>query len=130
MEPPIQQALLVAHDAVGGFYAINGDTASGRAGTVFYFAPDTLEWEDLDVGHADLVSWAMTGDVDEFYSELRWPGWQDDVARLAPDRGFSIYPPLCAQGPPIGERFRRDVPMVELWGLHHEFVSQLGVAGE
>jgi len=130
VEPPIQGALLVAHDAVGGFFAINGDTASGRAGTVFYFAPDTLEWEDLDMGHAALVHWAMTGDLDEFYVELRWPGWERDVAGLAPDRGFSVYPPLISQGPPIGERTRRAVPMTELWGWHNDLARQLGAAEE
>ena len=45
------------------------------------------------------------------YAELRWPGWEREVAALAPDRGFSIYPPLIAQGPPIGERTRGDAPI-------------------
>jgi hypothetical protein len=128
VDPPIQQAMLVAHDAAGGFFAINGDASSGRAGTVVYFAPDTLEWDDLDMGHSALVHWAMTGDLDEFYAELRWPGWQDDVAGLAPDRGFSVYPPLWAQGPPIGERTRGEAPMTELWGFHNELASQLSGA--
>src|SRR5262245_55149646 len=39
--------LVVAHDAIGGVFAVNGGGLNGRPGNVFYFAPDSLAWEDL-----------------------------------------------------------------------------------
>ncbi|MGB8345876.1 MAG: DUF2625 family protein, partial [Ktedonobacteraceae bacterium] len=42
----LNNALVVAHDAVGGFFALNGGAFPGRPGEVFYFAPDTLEWKN------------------------------------------------------------------------------------
>ncbi|HTM22822.1 MAG TPA: DUF2625 family protein, partial [Kofleriaceae bacterium] len=39
-------ALLVADDAIGGFFAINGGAFDGPLGNLFYLAPDTLRWED------------------------------------------------------------------------------------
>jgi hypothetical protein len=125
-ESALQGALLVAHDAVGGFFAINGDAAPDRRGMVSYFAPDSLTWENLGVGHADFVNWALTGDLDNFYETVRWAGWEDEVRKLSPDRGFSIDPCLWAKGPPLEERSRRDVPMEELWGLNNEMASRLG----
>jgi hypothetical protein len=41
-EDRLNDALLIAHDVVGGFYALNGGAFAGTLGNVFYFAPDTL----------------------------------------------------------------------------------------
>ncbi len=122
-------ALLVGDDAVGGFFAINAGAFEGPSGNVFYLAPDTCEWEDLDIGHTDWVSWAITGDVAEFYADLRWPGWQAEAARLRGDQCVSIVPLLWTEGPPIEQRSRRAVPVEETWDLHAiEFPRQLGSA--
>jgi hypothetical protein len=48
--------LVVAHDVLGGVFALNGlDSADagrpGEPGEVVYFAPDSMEWESLQVGH-------------------------------------------------------------------------------
>src|SRR5262245_17489748 len=44
--------LLVADDVIGGFFALDGG-AFGNPGKVFYFAPDTLEWEDTGNTYSD-----------------------------------------------------------------------------
>ncbi len=54
-------ALLVGDDAVGGFFALNGGALPGGVGNIFYLAPDTLEWEDLEVRYSGWVKWAFTG---------------------------------------------------------------------
>ncbi|MDU2360407.1 MAG: DUF2625 family protein, partial [Campylobacter concisus] len=38
--------LLVADDVLGGFFAVNGGAFGGKAGNVFYYAPDSGKWED------------------------------------------------------------------------------------
>jgi hypothetical protein len=43
--PPI---LVVADDAIGGSFAINGGGLDGPQGHVHYFAPDRLKWESLE----------------------------------------------------------------------------------
>ena len=124
-DPPLNGALLVAHDAVGGFFALNGGAFPGERGPVFYFAPDTLEWEDIALAYSQFVESLANGDLARFYERSRWPGWDRDVAGISPDQGFSIYPFLCANGPPVAERSRRPVPMRELWYAHQELARQL-----
>jgi len=117
-EPRLPGAMLVADDAVGGFFAINGNAFDGPLGNVWYLAPDTLAWEDCGKGHADWLHWVCSGDLAGFYESMRWPGWQDEVASLDTSRGISIYPFLFTEGEPIEQRSRRPVPIEELWGLH------------
>ncbi len=110
--------VLVGDDALGGFFALNGGGLPGPLGHVFYFAPDSLEWEDVADSYSDWLWFLMHGDLEKFYEGSRWPTWREDVRQLSGDRGFSIYPFLFAKGPPVEERSRGTVGIEELWGLH------------
>lgn len=119
--PPL---LIVTDDVIGGSFAINGGGLPGPPGHVHYFAPDSLEWESLERGYADFLSWTLSGDLGSFYEGKRWPGWPEDVERLSGDRAFSVYPFLWAKGPPVAERSRREVPMAELFELQLQMARQ------
>ncbi len=124
--PPL---LVVADDVVGGSFAINGGALDGPQGLVHYFAPDRLAWESLDKGYSDFLRWALLGDLEKFYEGQRWPDWRADVARLAGDQAFSIYPFLWAEGPPIEERARKAVPMAEVFELQFDILRQMAAGG-
>lgn len=111
--------LLVADDAIGGFFAIDGG-AFGKPGNVFNFAPDSLRWEDTGKSYTDFIDFCFNGDLEKFYEGLRWQGWQADLKQLPGDKGFMIYPFLFAAGPPIDARQRKPVPLSELYGLFVE----------
>jgi Protein of unknown function DUF2625 len=125
IEPPAH-SLIVGYDAVGGFFAVNGGEFEGERGHVFYFAPDTLEWESLERGYTDFLHWALTGDLAGFYADLRWDGWRDELAGASPDLGFALYPPpFTKEGRPLANVRRKHVPMRELWGLQQDYARQL-----
>lgn len=121
----IPGALIIADDILGGFFAINGGAFGPGKPTIFYFAPDTLDWQDLNVGYSEFVSWTMMGRLDQFYEPFRWLGWEQEVAQIAGDRALSVFPFLWTQGGPIAERSRCAVPVEELWGLQMDIQSQL-----
>lgn len=51
---------------------------------------------------------APTGDLADTFADLRWSGWQDEVAALRPDQGLSLFPPpFTAEG--------RDITAVSRW---------------
>jgi len=119
-------ALLVGHDAVGGFFALNGGKWAASMGGVFYWGQDTLQWTDLGSGYSAWLQWLFQSDLDLFYSELRWPGWRDEVRTISPDQGIAVYPFLWArEGGPVGSRARSPVPMRELWDSSHDMAEQL-----
>jgi hypothetical protein len=124
-----QGLLLVADDALEGFFALNGG-AFGKAtlGKIYYLAPDNLEWELLDFGYSDFLVFCFSGNLDKFYDGLRWKGWQQETAKLDGNQGISCVPFLfTAEGNNINKVSRRPVPITELWGLHNDFRQQLGI---
>lgn len=110
--------LLIADDVLGGFFAINGGRFGADRGNVYYFAPDTLQWESLERGYTDFLDFSLNGDLEKFYEGYRWDVWEVDVAALAGDKAFSILPMLFTEGPNISERNRRPVPLAQLYDIY------------
>ncbi|MBP7861231.1 DUF2625 family protein [bacterium] len=120
---------LVADDITGGFFACDAG-ALGNKGGIFYFAPDTLQWEDLEVRYPDFILWCMNSDLNTFYEGLRWEGWQGEVKALPGDRGM-LYLPFPFAKPVSKEQAERPtehkpVPMIELYDMYvNDFAKQL-----
>lgn len=119
-----QGLYLVADDAAGGFFALNGGALGEDRGNVYYFAPDSLRWEPLGCGYSQFVQWAMSPQFSGFAADLRWSCWENDVRALQADRCFSWYPPLFAKSD--GSRHRGEIPVAEAWGMQQDFKAQLG----
>lgn len=117
--------LLVADDVVGGFFAINGGGLGGDVGSMYYFAPDSLEWEPLEIGFSDFLKWASSAKLHDFYSNMRWLGWESDVERLSSDDCFSFYPFLWTKEGSIQSSRRTVVAVAEQYAANIETRSQL-----
>jgi hypothetical protein len=127
---PLAEGLIVGFDAIGGVFAINGGEFEGQRGNVFYFSPDTLGWMSLERRYSEFLQWALTADLDAFYAELRWAGWEEELANGTADLGFLLYPPpFTKEGRPTSNVTRHLVPMRELWDVQQEYVRQLGARG-
>lgn len=116
--PRLEGGVLVADDAIGGFFA-------WRRESMAYFSPETFEWELLDMGYHGWLDAMLTGAITPFYDGLRWPGWQSEVATLAANEVLQIYPPLPFDGPPIAERSRKPVPIEQLWTFQTDVAEKL-----
>ncbi|MFD8210617.1 DUF2625 domain-containing protein [Streptomyces sp. NPDC059695] len=126
--------LVVAHDVLGGAFAIQGGTEEdtglpGRPGEMVYFAPDSLRWDAIGAGYGAWLSWLLAGGTEEFYEGLRWPGWRDEVPGLTGGEGLSFYPPLWSveAHQDLAGTSRAVVPLAELLGFGRE--TALGLDG-
>ncbi|HET7258709.1 MAG TPA: DUF2625 domain-containing protein [Candidatus Acidoferrum sp.] len=119
---------LVADDAVGGFYALNGGAFGPGSGEVFYFGPDALHWEPMNgMNYSQFIVWSLSEALARFYSAMRWPGWEAEVSSLGGDRALSFYPFLWnKEGKDVAKCSRKPGPVEEVYSLNVvEFPKQL-----
>ena len=113
---------LIADDAAGGYFAINGGGLDGTPGNVFYLPPDTLEWEDCEKGYGDFLHWALVGDLQMYYENLRWQNWHEEIRNLSGDNVYTFFPFLFTEeGGDIDQVSRKPIPIAE----HYAFTLDL-----
>ena len=119
---PYFEGFVIAYDILGGVFALNTGYFDDASHHVYYFAPDTLEWEDTEKGYSDFIYWVFHGSLDDFYQSFRWDHWMEDVQKLNGGQGFSVYPYLWSeQASDINKCHIETVPLQEIWGLNNEF---------
>ena len=124
---PMSDFFLVADDAVGGAFAMNGTALGSTPSNIFYFAPDSLAWEDMQIGYSAFVHWAFEGDLGSFYETMRWPGWENEIEQLGGDQALSLVPPSWTrEGKDLSKVSRRAVCARDVWDLQQEIARQLG----
>ena len=120
--------LLVADDVMGGFFAINGGAFGKEMGKVYYFAPDNLEWEEVNKTYTEFLLFCFNGDLDKFYEGYRWKGWQKEVAALPGDKVYSFFPYLYTrEGKNINNSTKSAVPVEEQFQFNLTMRKQLGL---
>lgn len=117
--------LLVADDAAGGFFSINGGGLGDDVGAMYYWAPDTLRWEQLDIGYTDFLGWALSDRLATFYDGLRWDGWRSDLQELRADQCFSFFPFLWTREGSIDESRRTLIDVGEQFEINVELARKL-----
>lgn len=110
--------IVIGEDILGGLFIIMEN------GNIAYFAPDTLEIEDMEISLGQFVYWCLQGDTDTFYIDYRWDNWEEEVKKLSLDCGMSFYPYLWTEADSLEERYREPIPMKELIGIQMEFLQQ------
>lgn len=128
-------SVVVGHDVVGGVFALNGHDpgAKGRPGApgqMTYFAPDSLEWEEMRIGHSTWLSWLLSGRLEQFYEGMRWPGWREETREMALTQGITFFPPLWSKEAraDLAATSRKAVAMREVLGVAGDFARQMGFA--
>lgn len=106
--------IILGEDIIGGLFAL-------KDGFVYYFAPDALKWENLNIYYVNYIDWLINSNegVNKFYELYRWDTWKDDVSNISLDDGISFYPPLFTKYN-INERSKKVIPMDEIIGINME----------
>ena len=120
--------LLIADDAIGGFFAINGGEFGEDLGKVYYLSPDNLEWEPLDITYSDFLNFCFNGNLEEFYKGYRWNNWRDEVSQLDGNKTYSFFPYLWTkEGKEINKSTKKPIPVEEQYSFNMAMRTQLGI---
>lgn len=120
--------LLVADDAIGGFFILNGGFLGEDLGKIYYFSPDNLEYEALDITYTEFLDFCFNNDLDQFYQGSRWENWRSEVSKISGDQVFGFYPFLWTQeGKDINKNSRKLIPIDEQYNFNLDSRKQLGL---
>lgn len=100
--------ILIGEDILGGLFGL-------KDGYVYYFAPDTNEWENLEVYYTQFIDWLVNKPiaVNQFYELFRWKTWKEDCKNLKLSEGYHFYP-LLQSNYDIEKRDRKIISIDEL----------------
>ncbi|WP_418696755.1 DUF2625 domain-containing protein [Bacteroides sp.] len=118
--------LLIADDVIGGYFAINAGKLGTDIGKVYYLAPDTMEWENLEIGYSDFIYWLFNGNIQQFYENFKWKTWKEDLEQVDGNQTFFIFPFLWTkEGEDIEKADKKLVPTEENYALTTDMFNQL-----
>lgn len=115
----------VCDDAVGGFFAINGGAIAGDTGKVYYWPPDSFEWEPTNLRFSEFLHWSLIGDLNKFYDGIIWQNWEKEVKEAGSNMCVNFYPPLWAKEGGPETSMRANVPVKEAFDLKVDIMRQL-----
>ena len=116
---------LVADDAIGGFFSINGGALGPDQGSMYYWAPDTLDWESMGIGYSEFLCWALSDRLAIFYENLRWAGWERDAQQICGDQCFNFYPPLWTAQGTVVSSFRKAINVAEQFSFNASLAREV-----
>jgi hypothetical protein len=120
--------LIIAYDVLGGFFLLNGGGLGEDLGRVYYFAPDNLNYEPLDITYTEFLLFCFNNDLEDFYKGYRWVNWRNEISALNGDSVINFVPSLWTkEGKQINNSSRRAVPVDEQYSLNITFRKQLGI---
>lgn len=118
--------LLVADDAVGGFFAINYGAFGSDLKNIYYLAPNSLNWEPLGAGYGEFILFCFDSDLSTFYKGLRWASWDQFIANLDGSKSYSFRPYLWSdEGKDIDKSTRKLVSTEDLFKFNIEKHKEL-----
>lgn len=100
--------ILIGEDVLGGLFGLKDEY-------LYYFAPDTNEWENLEVYYTQFIDWLINlqDGVNQFYELFRWSTWKEDCKNLKISEGYHFYPSLQFKSD-IEKRDRKIISIDEL----------------
>lgn len=120
--------LLIADDAIGGFFILNGGIFGEDVGKIYYFAPDTLEYEPLDITYSQFLDFCFNNNLNDFYKGFRWKKWKEDVSALNADSVYNFYPYLWTkEGKNIEKTSKKVISIDEQYDMNISLRKQIGI---
>jgi len=113
--------LLIADDALGGFFAINaGGIEPEGMGDVYYYGPNKLKWESIGLNYSNFIVFCFSGNIEKFYQGFRWKGWENEVSKMSGNDVITCYPLLWTNGSISYANSHKVVTVEKQWALYHD----------
>lgn len=117
--------IVVATDVWGGIFAIGNGDFSGDTSVMWYYAPETLQWESMEITYAQFLPWVLTPKFEEYHMSFMWNNMEEMLQTLSGDQGVLIYPFLWSKECNIVTATKKAVPFEELLAVNADYERKL-----
>ncbi|MBS4769971.1 DUF2625 family protein [Carnobacteriaceae bacterium zg-ZUI240] len=117
------ESLLVAYDVFGGLFVIKDYQLGGNQ--LWYFAPDTMVWENLKITYQNFIKWICTDDFLLFYSNFPVEYMSQNFVQIEKEAVLHIYPYLWSQEYKTVNPSINVISFRELFELNQDIYRQL-----
>lgn len=113
--------LIIAYDIWGGLFALSNGDFEGDVRNVWYFAPDLLQWENLEFNYPQFIAWVCSGNLEKFYEGFLWDNMQVLTDKMKANQAVLVYPFLWAKECNMDTAEKKIVPLHELIALNADY---------
>lgn len=113
--------LIVANDIWGGLFAVNNGDFAGDVRNIWYFAPDELQWTNLDINYSQFIYWICSENINAFYRDLIWENMEDFIENVDENQAILVYPFLWSKECNIETANKTIVNLMELVEINAEY---------
>lgn len=108
--------LVVADDIVGGLFALRFTPGTRlEDAMMFYYGANNLSWSPLGIDYPTFLKFCIEGNLNKFYSDFRWTGWQEEIQSMNALQTISCYPLLWTREGKDVEVNRKVISLQEQW---------------
>lgn len=119
------EKLIVAIDIFGGIYAVSNNDFLGDFMDIWYFTPDLLEWENLQINYEQFIIWACSENILDFYKAFIFKNINLLINELDINKGILIYPFLWSEECNIETSEKKIVPIKEIIDINAYYQNNL-----
>ncbi len=119
--------IIVANDIWGGLFAINNGDFEDDLRHIWYYAPDELQWINLEIDYSEFITWICSERINLFYEHLMWNDMNDFIFNIGENKAVLIYPFLWSKECNINSAEKKIVALTELINLNADYQKKFGL---
>ncbi len=116
--------LVIAYDIWGGLFAVEKYNINDNS-NLWYFAPDQLEWEEMEITYLDFLLWVCDEDFNMFHSSFTWAGMESEICDIKEYQGVLVYPYLWSQECDIETASKKFISILEIIQLNADMYKKI-----
>lgn len=78
--------------------------------------------------YSDFIAWIAQGNIDEFYSTMRWTTWKEECKNVKFNEAILIYPFLWSKEIQLENVDKKIVPAEELLKINQEYSKKFNLS--
>ena len=78
--------------------------------------------------YSEFIAWIAQGNIDEFYSSMRWSTWKEECKNVKFNEAILIYPFLWCNEIQLEKADKKIVPAEELLKINQEYSKKFNLS--